>query len=634
MDEPAANADLDVLRNHAKLVLDAVGVSRIVVVDDEYAEAEGGIEELLGFCGAVPPDQAVGLPHLENVDFYAENDVWGEQVRRVWAGLDEPQQRGLASAARALEETHSSQTSEGPGAGPTEAHREEAGNGDHVSDSEFGPATEDDTAATTLETVLAGIEGCPLIKLSLAGWTSEAEELLQDAQTAETLFLFDRNFEREAGGTPNEGLRLVEQVLAKGAGFCGLITHTVSLEEESTAWGTLAEEHGLARDRFVVISKQRLTGSSVDHYALLRMLRLAALSGRCATLKMAAWKVFEDATNEAKAAVEALSVLDFDQIVLSSSRREGVWEPDTLFRVFGILTRCEAEKRLRDNHAPDVPHAADEARAVSAVPDDLADALGVEPPSAAVLHIQQSEAYQTGEMLGNHCLPTELGDIFRTSSDALYILLAQPCDLMVRSNGKRSHDDRFGRTATLVRLVRKVKAGSPDGYSAEVQYFDADTGAPVYADFRDAHQVRLSVIDLCALKEGGEAVLDLDAPCPRGVIEPWRIRHQHLRDEFQKALGRYEQMKGKGVTDDLARLALPLASSTVSIPSSVDGQVIKYGLARVIRLRQPAAGALLTRFAHYCSREAFSHEFDRRFPLLPASDDDAAEEGTAEGAVA
>ena len=61
-------------------------------------------------------------------------------------------------------------------------------------------------------------------------------------------------------------------------------------------------------------------------------------------------------------------MLDFDQIVLASSRREGVWEPDTLFRVFGILIRQEAQTRLYQD--ADIPPAVAEARRISDIPEE------------------------------------------------------------------------------------------------------------------------------------------------------------------------------------------------------------------------------------------------------------------------
>ena len=338
----------------------------------------------------------------------------------------------------------------------------------------------DTRAAKSLQELLDGLERCEFMMLSLKEWRNRADELLADEMAATTVFLFDRDFGREQEGAENQGFSLVREVQDMEVGYCGLISHTFQVGSEYEAWHQLAEEHNLVRDKFVVIAKERLTGESPDYYSFLRMLRLAALSGRCAKVKSTALSVFEESVTAAKAAVEGLSVLDFDRIVLASSRREGVWEPDTLFRVFGILMRREARDRLyRD---VEIPLAIAEARRISAIPEEVADALGEEKPSREALRIQRFETYEPNEALNRFYLPLELGDIFEGPSvGRQYILLTQPCDLMVRKDGKRSYDDKYGRTGALVELVvvHATKRGKESWQ--EVPFFNRDTGAPAYA---------------------------------------------------------------------------------------------------------------------------------------------------------
>ena len=59
-------------------------------------------------------------------------------------------------------------------------------------------------------------------------------------------------------------------------------------------------------------------------------------------------------------------------------------------------------------------------------------------------------------------------------------------------------------------------------------------------------------------------------------------------------------------------LALPRLSTTVRVQATVIDQTVQYDLKRVMRLRQPRSGALLTAFAQYQARVAFEHPFDHR----------------------
>jgi len=633
------------VRQHAQALLGAIGISRIIVVDDEYSEGRHEVEELLGICTALDAADAAKLAHFGEIDFEADREIWAEAVRKRWVELSGEARKEAITSAYAI---NTVQTFSGPSAAHEEQPQGQEGSLEHTpeasgqppaGDAEMGlraeqvtsvagggagvvPVPVDSRAAESLEEVIAGLDECVFVALSLRQWREQADQLLADEMAATTVFLFDRNFEREQQGSENEGFNLVREVQNKRIGYCGLISHTVQLGGEYDAWRQLAEEHSLSRDKFVVIAKERLTGESPDHYSFLRMLRLVALSGRCANVKAAAWKVFEESVSAAKAAMERLSVLDFDQIVFASSRREGVWEPDTLFRVFGIFMRREARTRLYQDQT--VPAAVTEARRVSAIPEEVAAALGNESPSREALRIQRFETYELDETLNRFCLPLDLGDVFeRASNGRRYILLAQPCDLMVRKDGKRSYEDKkFGRTGALVELlVDRTQEEAKESW-AELPFYDPDTGAQAYADFAKVHQVRLAVLDLCVLSTDGAAAIEADDGCPDFVIEPWKLRCKRLRKFFAAALARYEELAGKGVKDELKVLALPALSETLRVPATVDGTTLRYGLKRVMRFRQPWSGALLTAFARYHARAAFEHPFDHRVPMSVESNDD------------
>ena len=122
------------------------------------------------------------------------------------------------------------------------------------------------------------------------------------------------------------------------------------------------------------------------------------------------------------------------------------------------------------------------------------------------------------------------------------------------------------------------------------------------------------MLDLCALREDGVASIDMDGGSPELLIEPWKIRYERLRGFFKKALTRYEGLEGKQFRDDLKLLALPSLSTTVRVQPTASSHAVQYGLKRVMRLRQPRSGALLTAFAQYQARAAFAHPFDPRIP--------------------
>lgn len=568
----------------AKTLLDTVGVSRVVIVDDEYAAS---VEDFLGVCSDLPAAERAKLPHLDHIEADMPYDLWTDATRDVWKDLKQSESRSLLREARTLH------------AASTEASSE--------SQPEEQQLADDYMAASSLDRVLGDLTDLEFVPLSLGEWKEQGDKLLQDVKAAETVVLFDRDFSREEAGAENEGLALIREVQSADVGYCGLISHTVSVGGEHAAWNSLSEEHGINRDKFLVISKERLRGEPPDYYGFLGLLRLTALSGLYASVKRKAWSIFENSLSEAKRAMEGLSVLDFDRVVFASSRSEGVWEPDTLFRVFGILMRRQAQLQMRQND--DISDAVMSARQVSAAPEEVADALTDANSSNEALQMQRFEIYDQGDELNCFHAPIDLGDIFRCEADGKrYILLAQPCDLMVRKNGMRSYEKpRHGRLAAVVELM--IGANQKQGNWGTLPFYDEDAGKPAFANFARVHHVPLVVLDLCAMRRDGAAMIDPKEDCPTALIEPWQERHGKLCKYFGKALGRYEQLTAKKHDDDVTLIALPGSSNTLRLEPAVNDGKLQYGVKRVLRLRQPWSGALLTEFTQYQARAAFEHFF-------------------------
>ena len=262
------------------------------------------------------------------------------------------------------------------------------------------------------------------------------------------------------------------------------------------------------------------------------MLRLAALSGRYGHVKSKAWSIFESSLDVAKSAMERLSVLDFDRMVFASSREESVWEPDTLLRVFGILMRREARSRLHTDE--EFLRAVETARRVSDAPDRVAKALEGDGDSIEALETQRFEIYESGVELNRFRTPIGLGDIFQIGPDGkLCILLAQPCDLVVRKCGKRNYEtSKLRRMATGAELVRGKKTKRESW--GRLPCFEEETGKHAFVNFGKVHQLPLAVLDLCAVNEDGSAAINASAEVPDGLIEPWKKRYKNCSVSFAR----------------------------------------------------------------------------------------------------
>ena len=573
-------------RKRLRSLVTAIGVSRIVAVDDQYAK--GGVEEVIGLCSVLSPEQANSLPYLDDIDFLANRDIWTAEVRERWHEEDERWRRTVLAGVR---RRSVDVTAEG-----------ELGAGEDL-------GQVDERAVQSLRDILGEIEECEYRPLSLGEWREQGEGLLVDDKASETVFLFDMDF-RSEGGSAEEGVALIRQVQAADVGYCALWTHTVSVGGEHRAWLELSEDHGMCRETFVVIAKGRLGDETGDDYQFLRMLRFVALSRRYGEVKNMTWSVFEASVAQAKKIVMELSVGDFDSIVFGSSRREGVWEADTLLRLFGIFLRREAHRELR--LADEYVDRISETRKISSLSEGLAKALGSERRSREVLRIQRFECYEEGEELNRFHAPIDIGDVFREcNGEREYILLGQPCDLMVRSGGKRSYDKRLGRRGALVELVESE--GPRKEGLGELPFYSEESGESRFVKFGKLYHVRLAVLDLCVLQRDGVARIDVDATHgPELLVRPWRKRYRELLRVFRTAVDRYEELGQKEVGGEWDIMVLPELASNLVLRPVVKERTVEYAIRRVGRLRQPWSGALLTELCHYQSRIAFEHPFERR----------------------
>ena len=580
----SVKADLEDIQRNAKILLDTVGVSRIVIVDDEYATS---VEELLGICSQLTEAESAQLPHLQEIQFSAPSEIISQDIRKVWNTLDSTEQRYVLIEARKKIVASSSDLVE--------------------TETELGHVTDDFKAASSLEGILDELPGIELVLLPLGDWRKLGPDLLEDSNAAKTMVLFDRDFSREESEADHEGLRQIHQAQSTKVGYCGLVSHTIPLGQEHEYWITLSNEYDLERERFVVIAKERLKEEPPDYYGFLGMLRLTALSGHYASVKSEAWSVFESSLSEARKALDCLSVLDFDRMVFASSYKEGVWEPETLFRMFGILMRREARSRLLgDQHIVDAVTAA---RRLSAAPEPITEALEAESKSNESVRIQHFEIYDSCNDLNRFNTPIDLGDIFRFGSNGKdYILLSQPCDLMVREFGYRSYEDeKFGRNCAMVELVHNCLQKQESW--GELPFYEERSGSSAYINFSKVLQVPVAVLDLCTVNHDGSASIDVEADPPELLTEQWRKRYPKLREFYNKLMNRYEEFKNAGLDDRKSSLTLPGSSTTLKLKPIVNDKSLKYSVKRILRVRQPWSGALLTKFAQHQARAAFEHPF-------------------------
>ena len=599
-------------RKASQDLLQHSGITRIICVDDCYAAAARTADEV---------SAALKANQLTAQDLTEIASTAGALATLAEPGLP------LALAVTVLEDAWDSLD---------ESHQArilavvEARLGPELADGESYP---DPDAAFTLHELLA--EPHEYLTLTLHQWRARKVELLAD--TRRTLVLFDRDFSREGLAT-DAGEGEIESLLneAPGDWKIGLLTHTVvDADAEVTTWRSLSKRFKAVSSRFLVIAKGRLAERPGTFP---RMLKLTLLAPELEQLQQRVHEAVQEIWREANQNVLEIDPYTLEAALTGERLKEGTWGPETLLRVTGAFTQDRIRAKLRGD--TEVHRATAQIALLGQIMPAISDSMRVRRELA---EIERLEFYDSPEHLNELYFPIEAGDIFvledfdqeptkfedpraphSTSTEIIpgriarkeglkyLILLAQPCDLAVRSNGSRSNGLAYARMAPLHLISNRV-ATQPGGTavgSFDLPYFDADTHAGMEARLSRQQIVPFEALDMCAFNADGRSALGASADTPALLLPNWRDHHQLLGKWVTKTAKQYAAMNphripGKGAIAVTQALTNSGTCPSLSSLISVRGPAIHYGIRRVTRLREPYRSALLTRMAQREARDAF-----------------------------
>lgn len=564
-------------RTAVESILSTLDVTRVVYVDDANGEV-ASLEDIIAAAISLDAKLLAGaMPELGEV-IPDDPDVLKQKVRDAWGKLDANGQSERAQAVLIA------------------ARRQDGNNTDDVAD------------ASILSDL---VPKAKLVNLSPSQWEEQKEQLLRDSKDQRILFLFDRDFS-ETGGDVEGGIKIIASLLASSQTeslICGLLTHTVTPETQPQQWVELSKAHNIPRDRFVVIPKLHLSKSPI---LFAQILKFVALSPDFTKLKSMTKEIIAAAATVAADRVEEVSIYDLDHIVFQVSADEGLWEPDMLFRLHALFHRLESRRLAHEGGTLEA--IAGKLRAVSGIPtnSDL-----FTPPSSAWA-LQREEMYESVDHINNNHLPIEVGDIFErvgAGSTKRYVLLAQPCDLMVRNDGKRHPEPR------RVPLAEAVCISEAPYYSEELPYFGTSPREKWYVKLKLVHFVRPYILDLCVLNEDGIARLTLGSNVPANMRPAWKTRHEEIlriisqevckADKIAPATtdSRVIKQVKQNITRDLGGMFFSDDLFKGSLAEANGTRTVTYDCKRIGRLSRARAIGLLMSYTSSLSRPAYDRDF-------------------------
>lgn len=601
MTEAVTTPTADAAARMAEL-LAALSIETVISVDDSHAlgSGDGSAEEITEELVSSPDLLAVVLESLSAVDpelgfelVDPENEsAVNDFLADNWASFEKETQTELLTAARTRRRDREA----------------ELNDADTVTDL---------TAPKRLEDIVG--ESARFVQVSLAQWRAEWSTLLQGP--GQVLVLIDRSFAHEDGGSETTGEDLLQDLLQQGLDHvrAGLLTFTAANEDdEIRLTRELRDKHDAYADKIVAIGKFRLKDPA-EFPAAIRMLLLVAEITAYRQLALAA---FEHAHDAVKVHLDSLH--DYTLIgAIAAAQQEGTFELEHPLRLAQQVYQHQLATSVRDSGF-----------AAQVLPRFREGSVGVfinaSTAGAQIREVLRADTFESGEYVNLLGLPIEIGDIFRVESlypetknrkpgdPRFYVLLAQECDMSIRSNGERSNNLVDVVLQRLEPVDEEELRHAP--HKRERMHLlgelEENGGQRWGVNFAQGIVVPTIAIDATVFQPDGTSLIGLKAEESRPMASGWLKRQAAIKKSASRMLAEYRQAeqamkKVSGKEELLLRLGASLATATMDqtrgVTAIIDSaeETVHYGIQRISRVRSDIAVNIASLASTYNSRPAF-----------------------------
>jgi hypothetical protein len=448
--------------------------------------------------------------------------------------------------------------------------------------------------------------------MTLLEWTRESTQLLANQQRA--LILFDVNFQQETHDAEGEeGLGPAGEALnATHNHIVGLLTTKVQAGEEESQAEAWAPRAHVGRADLVVVNKNLLIDPE-NHEAIASVaeqIRETLQASQLGRVRETVRAALESALRETDERISASSPTVLEDLVFRCSRDGGEWEGDTWFRLFSTLGLAAARREVAVDKST--------RRAIEDVRNLVHSGPGGAHEGSAVLaaEVERAEAYSDEQYVNGAGLPIENGDIFKSKDGRTFILIGQPCDLVLRPEGRAKDPE----SATLL-LIRERNA---DGGGDQSSAFALPPGAPLAEGewevrFRPEYHVAFDVLDLVSFNTAGRANLK---PAKGTALSPLlpglSARLAAIKETARASAVLLESIDGLVGNDQIAeplgkalRHRILDAGGPFKATLGAAPTPFAFDCRRVGRLAGSYADALLAAHSAARSRTAHAHELTR-----------------------
>ena len=459
--------------------------------------------------------------------------------------------------------------------------------------------------------------------LAPSEWIVQKSSIIHElSNNAKILFLFDIEFKHAPLPDNRDGRDLAFELLQDSTVckflYCGIFSHLFSINDEYDKRCEYCKTHHLDKEKFYTISKKRFQNDSYLP-GLAEGIRNTLLINEVEVLKKEAANILGNSFKNAINEIIQLAPESFNHIIQKSSRKEGVWEMDTLIRVSDIITSYNALSTLVSNaRRTKINQCLKKIRQIESIK------TGGETPfdKTQVLDLRHKELYIKDNIQNSLHYPLSNGDIFNIQGKE-YILLVQPCNISLRKDGKRDRNYNIGLLVELETIEKETFQNYKKGQLATVEVIE-DVTLPSnllkVARFSTFQSVSLSPLDLTVFNKEGIAKINLSEldNTSSTIQESWKKRYKELHKIFSEfANGIKVFRKIRVANKDILKYSVfngsVFTGYKINNEKSLSqrGKLLKFNITRVAHYKSPYSDDLLQKFMLYLSRNAFEHDFTK-----------------------
>ena len=472
----------------------------------------------------------------------------------------------------------------------------------------------------------------------------KAEALDKIGRKESVLLLFDYEFSNK-----RNGFQYAEDILqtpgAVDCTYCGIISNQFRTEGEFKKRNDyIKQQPGYY---IYPLSKDRLIVKMEDYEPFISGLKNILWVKHIESLKKHTEKIFQDAFNKTIDRYHDIQPPAYKQIIVDSSQKEGCREIDTTLRLIQIILDKEIKGAITEDILSRINS---EINLISTIhtTDIVHQYPEVDKQAKGFI---KDERFLDGNIINTLYTPLQNGDIFKINN-TLYILLCQPCNISIRSDGKRGNNDYDTGFLVKLTLTKNIgvsknhpffsvwsgvesvfqKDGRPvpdelKSYKKEIQkLFELENSANIPLEFeignpgklytirlKDFQTFSLSLLDNVSFNKEGKAIIDFNSTdLPKGLHRNLVTRHKNIIERF-KNWTRIKQNVGEQCNNECQKLIdlkelLSKYSQELKF-KSIESDKITLQIERIGHYRSPYSDDLLTQFSHYISRTGFPHPF-------------------------